>query len=250
MVAQTASGKPAATPDDSAASDAQSSDTASAAVVTSPASAGPDQPAPVTVAANSAAPAEKAKLATDAAPVSADVKAAGLQYVVTAGAPVHTAPVTNTQDAAKLVLTGVAGQSPSDQVSVALHRAGVDKASSVTIALNPAELGKVEVKLDFSKDGSVQASIVAERADTLQMLKNDHQGLSQALNNAGLSTDASSLNFSLGGDRQNQQAGQGSNTATPYTSRTNFAAETLAETPATSTSTRYVAADGRVDMLV
>ncbi len=84
-----------------------------------------------------------------------------------------------------------------------------DGSTSMTIALDPADLGKVEVKLDISKDGSVQANVIADNAETLNMLKNDNAGLHQALHNAGFTTDASSLNFSLRGDNQNQTQGQG-----------------------------------------
>jgi hypothetical protein len=208
----------------------------------------PDQAA-AAVAPDASGFAEKTKPAGDTASVATQAKAADVSVPSSAGITVSTAPVSNTQEAGKLVLNGVTGQTPADQVSVAIHAAAVDKASSVTIALNPAELGKVEVKLDFAKDGSVQANIIAERPDTLQILRNDHQALHQALNNAGLSTDSSSLNFSLGSDRQNQQANQGNNA--PYASRTIFTAETAAETPtASSTTQSAAAADGRVDMLV
>jgi flagellar hook-length control protein FliK len=130
-----------------------------------------------------------------------------------------------------------------------LHRAVADKASSVTVALDPADLGKVEVKLDFAKDGSVQANIIADRQDTLNMLKSDHAGLHQALQNAGLSTDSSSLSFNLRGDGQNQQAQQGGKA---YQSRTTFTIDGVSDSASPSTSSQYMsmASDGHVDVRV
>ena len=59
----------------------------------------------------------------------------------------------------------------------------------MVINLKPVELGSVEVKLDFGADGRVQASIMAERPETLEMLQKDQRTLERALNDAGLQTD-------------------------------------------------------------
>ena len=54
----------------------------------------------------------------------------------------------------------------------------------------------------------MQARIVVDRSETLHLLQRDSRGLEQALNQAGLSTDGDSLNFSLRQqDRENGQAG-------------------------------------------
>jgi flagellar hook-length control protein FliK len=95
-------------------------------------------------------------------------------------------------------------QTPVDQVSVVMQRAAADQMSSMTIALNPAELGRVEVSLKFGKDGSVQANVMADNAGTLTMLKNDQTALHQALENAGLNPDSNSLSFSLRDDQAQQ----------------------------------------------
>lgn len=90
----------------------------------------------------------------------------------------------------------------ADQVSVQLGKAVPGKNDQMVINLKPVELGSVEVKLDFGVDGRVQASIMAERPETLEMLQKDHRALERALNDAGLQTDAGSLSFNLKGQGQ------------------------------------------------
>lgn len=90
-----------------------------------------------------------------------------------------------------------------DQVKVNISKAidrGVDH---IKIQLRPASLGRIDVKLEVGSNGQVQATIVADKADTLDMLRADRSGLERALQDAGLKTDDSSLNFELRG--QNHQ---------------------------------------------
>jgi flagellar hook-length control protein FliK len=97
---------------------------------------------------------------------------------------------------------GAAPHSAADQVSVQLGKAVPGKNDQMVINLKPVELGSVEVRLDFGADGRVQASIMAERPETLEMLQKDQRALERALNDAGLQTDAGSLSFNLKGQGQ------------------------------------------------
>jgi flagellar hook-length control protein FliK len=90
----------------------------------------------------------------------------------------------------------------ADQVSVQLGKAVPGKNDHMVINLKPIELGSVEVRLDFGTDGKVQASIMAERPETLEMLQKDQRTLERALNDAGLQTDPGSLSFNLKGQGQ------------------------------------------------
>jgi flagellar hook-length control protein FliK len=207
--------------------------------------------APV-VAAPAEATVEKTK-STDGGVKSIDAAAtatpaADASSVYGQGAQI-TSQVGQAHTAATDASASIAPQSPADQISVVLQRAVTEKTSSVTIALDPAELGKVEVKLDFNKDGSVQANITADRQDTLTLLKNDHAGLHQALQNAGFSTDSSSLSFNLRSDNQNQQAQQGGKA---YNARANFMIDGGVDAVASTAATQSTpaAADGRVDVRV
>ena len=98
----------------------------------------------------------------------------------------------------------------AEQVSVQIAKQVKEGVDKISIKLNPQELGRVEVHLEVNKDGTVQATVFAENKDTLAMLQKDADALAKALSNAGLSTDAGSMNFNLRGDGQQQQfAGNG-----------------------------------------
>jgi Meckel syndrome type 1 protein len=85
-------------------------------------------------------------------------------------------------------------------VSLALGRGD----EALTIALDPGELGRVEVSIGQGKEAG-QLRIVAERADTLALLQRDQRELDRALNQAGLGDMARSLSFSLASDQGRQQ---------------------------------------------
>ena len=83
--------------------------------------------------------------------------------------------------------------------------------SRFQIRLDPPELGRIDVKLDLDKHGTINARMVVERPETLDLMQRDQRALQQALNQAGLDAGKTNLEFSL---RQNpfsheQFAGQG-----------------------------------------
>lgn len=85
-------------------------------------------------------------------------------------------------------------------VSLALGRGD----EALTIALDPVELGRVEVSIGQGKEAG-QVRIVAERAETLALLQRDQRELDRALNQAGLGDMARSMSFSLASDQGRQQ---------------------------------------------
>jgi len=93
-------------------------------------------------------------------------------------------------------------QPPASQVAAKLAAQAGDGNRTYDIQLDPENLGRVRVHLDVGKDGAVTASISADRADTLAMLRSDSRTLQQALQDAGLSTTSGSLDFSLSGQRR------------------------------------------------
>jgi flagellar hook-length control protein FliK len=99
-----------------------------------------------------------------------------------------------------------------EQVAVQIQRAAGQGQQRLNIRLHPAELGRIEVKLDVGDDGVVRAVLAVDKAETLDMLQRDSRGLEKALQNAGLKTDGGSLNFNLRGDQggQDQFANNGS----------------------------------------
>lgn len=99
-------------------------------------------------------------------------------------------PAANTAlaDSAPVPLNGLAAD-------IALRAAGGN--SRFEIRLDPAELGRIDVRLDVDKHGNVTSHLTVERPATLDMLRNDAPRLQQALEDAGLKTGDSGLQFSL-----------------------------------------------------
>jgi chemotaxis protein MotD len=74
------------------------------------------------------------------------------------------------------------------------------------IRLDPAELGRIDVRIDIDRHGQMTSHLTVERPETLSMLRQDANQLQRALDNAGLSTGNSGLQFSL-----RDQSSQGQN---------------------------------------
>ena len=127
------------------------------------------------------APAPAAALATTAAAAAA-----------TAAPTVATAA----QDSAPVPFAGVAIEITSKAHAGKNH---------FDIRLDPPDLGRIHVRLDVDKDGNVISHMVADRTDTLDLLRRDSSGLERALQDAGLKTSNNSLQFSLSDQSANRQ---------------------------------------------
>ncbi len=92
------------------------------------------------------------------------------------------------------------------QVAIHVARALDDGLERINIRLHPANLGRVEVKLEVMQDGRVTATVIADKADTLDMLQRDSRALERALQDAGLHTDSESLNFGLRDEQDHGEA--------------------------------------------
>lgn len=78
--------------------------------------------------------------------------------------------------------------------------------SRFEIRLDPPELGRIDVRLDVDKQGQVTSHLIVEKATTLDLLRRDAPQLERALQDAGLKTSDSGLQFSL--RDQGQQTGR------------------------------------------
>lgn len=77
------------------------------------------------------------------------------------------------------------------------------------IKLDPAELGKIDVRLTIGSDGQTRAHLFVERSETLDFLMRDARGLERALQQSGVDLDRKGLEFSLMDQgSQNNMAGQ------------------------------------------
>ncbi len=107
---------------------------------------------------------------------------------------------------------------PPDLNALAINIAAKSQAGAkqFDISLEPAELGRVEVRLTVDNAGNAQAHLVAERPETLQMLQRDSGTLSHALKESGVQLGDNGLQFSLKGqERQGDGAQQGASRARP-----------------------------------
>ena len=77
-----------------------------------------------------------------------------------------------------------------------------DAKERITIQLKPAELGRVDIKLDINHDGRMTAVISAERQETLDLLRSDQRNLLHAINEAGMKMSQNNLNFTSSGQNQ------------------------------------------------
>lgn len=76
---------------------------------------------------------------------------------------------------------------------MAIQREG-DK---MTLNLDPPELGKLDIEMDFSEEGRVKAHLTVEKPETLSLLQRDTAALERALQNAGFDPQDSELSFDL-----------------------------------------------------
>jgi hypothetical protein len=86
---------------------------------------------------------------------------------------------------------------PIDQVVPAVVKilGATDGTQSVTVRLQPSELGQVQIRVDRSNEGMAHVSIMAERPETLQMLQRDEPRLQQTLDLAGVPSNGRIVTF-------------------------------------------------------
>ncbi len=108
------------------------------------------------------------------------------QYAATPAAPAGPAPLA--AQALAVPLTGVA---------VEIVGRALDGKNHFEIRLDPPELGRIEVRLAVDRDGNTTTRLIADRSDTLNLLRSNSSGLERALQDAGLKTADNSLQFSL-----------------------------------------------------
>ncbi|MGI9436892.1 MAG: flagellar hook-length control protein FliK, partial [Geminicoccaceae bacterium] len=108
-------------------------------------------------------------------------------------------------------------QPPGAQIALQIARSHAQGVDRLSVQLHPAELGAVEIRLNFGDDGRVSALIAAERPDTLDLLQRDGRQLERSLNDSGLRLESGGLAFTLKQDQHQQ--GQGSNASAQHQGR-------------------------------
>jgi flagellar hook-length control protein FliK len=143
-----------------------------------------------------------------------------------------------------------------DQLPLQIQRAVANGRDHITIQIVPHDLGRIEIKLDFDRSGTINTVIAADRPQTLELLRRDAGGLERALQDAGFKTDGSSLSFNLQGDQRQQYQNQQNNpgpaawqAATPVADEAERSYRPTYRIASTADAIR-AAADGRVNIAV
>ncbi len=97
---------------------------------------------------------------------------------------------------------------PIEGVAVEIAAKASEGKHSFEIRLDPPELGRIHVRLDVDRNGELTSRVVADRQDTLDLLRREAPQLERALNDAGLRTSNNGLQFSLRDQGQGQQQQQ------------------------------------------
>ena len=105
-------------------------------------------------------------------------------------------------------MTPVAAAVPIDGIAVEIAAKASDGINTFTIRLDPPELGRIHVRLEVDRNGELTSRVMADRQDTLDLLRRDAPQLERALNDAGLRTSNNGLQFSLRDQGQGQQQQQ------------------------------------------
>ncbi|MBL0318944.1 MAG: flagellar hook-length control protein FliK [Alphaproteobacteria bacterium] len=82
-----------------------------------------------------------------------------------------------------------------EQIGLTVASKAKDGTQHIKIQLHPADLGRVDIQLNFTKDGLSHVTIVADKKDTLDLLQKDVKNLETALVGAGVKTDSGNLSF-------------------------------------------------------
>lgn len=87
----------------------------------------------------------------------------------------------------------------AQQVSAALLSMGrsADGSQHVTLRLQPAELGQVEIRIDRPVDSPARVDIAVQRPETMTLLLRDQPQLQRALDQAGIPADGRSISLHL-----------------------------------------------------
>lgn len=99
------------------------------------------------------------------------------------------------------------GHAVVEQVAVRVVKAAAEGVDRISIALNPPELGHIEVRMEIGPNGHYKAVFAADRPQTADMLQRNAQELTRSLQDAGLQTDTGSLSFNLRGHGQQHNPG-------------------------------------------
>jgi flagellar hook-length control protein FliK len=161
----------------------------------------PGAPAKPDGAASAAAPAVAASASPprDHAAITANAEATiapdASAQVTALAAPVQTSTLITTASLTAAPATGA--PVPVSGLAVEIAASVQSGKTRFELRLDPADLGRIDVRIDVDRNGQVTSHLTVEKPETLSMLRQDAPQLQQALNDAGLKTGSNGLQFSL-----------------------------------------------------
>jgi flagellar hook-length control protein FliK len=132
------------------------------------------------------------------ADTSAQAAAAVAQSQLSQVAPTAAAPTFT-------VVPATGAPVPVSGLAVEIAASAQSGKTRFELRLDPADLGRIDVRIDVDRNGQVTSHLTVEKPETLTMLQQDAPQLQQALNDAGLKTGSGGLQFSL---RDQSSSGQ------------------------------------------
>jgi flagellar hook-length control protein FliK len=94
------------------------------------------------------------------------------------------------------------------EIGIEIARHGAAGSNMLIVRLDPPDLGRIDVHIRFDDRGTLRASVVADSAVALDMLRQDSGALGQALTGAGVATDTQSFSFDTRGNGGGQSQGR------------------------------------------
>lgn len=137
-----------------------------------------------------------------------------------------------------------AGRFGSD-LGVEISRRIVSGSSETVIRLDPADLGRIDVRMSLDADNSLKLVVSADNSSVLDLIRREAGDLMRALSDAGIRADSQHLRFDSQGSSTSQQwqgSGQGGGER-----RGRQPQRWFEEQP--STTSRHAIAGGRVDLM-
>jgi chemotaxis protein MotD len=138
------------------------------------------------------------------APAAAPAATTASGKAADAAAPQFLTATSHTAAAAPTTPVANAAHTAPQAAAVSLADVAIEIASkavagehSFDIRLDPPELGRIDVRLNVDRNGHVTSHLIADRSDTLDLLRRDSAGLERALQDAGLKTSDNGMQFSL-----------------------------------------------------
>jgi flagellar hook-length control protein FliK len=142
---------------------------------------------------------------TAATQAAANTAIANAASTVGGGAAAQATPPTTVATTLQVAQQASASSPATPDLSalaVSIAAKAKDGQNEFNIRMEPAELGRVDVRISVDAAGKAQAHLTADKPQTLQMLQRDSQTLERSLKDSGLNLSNNGLNFSLKGEQQ------------------------------------------------